>query len=250
MRITFITLFPELIKPWLGFGPIRAAAEAGSLRVSLLNPKHYARTPKDTDDYPFGGGPGMVLRPEPLIRAITDATQDEPGLVLVASARGRVLCQEWIRELSLQQHIVVVCGRYKDIDERVLRWADGEFSAGDFVVSGGEGPGIILMDAIARLLPGALGDQDSAKDDSFEEGILGHPSYTKPREYLGLSVPDVLLSGDHRAIARWRRRKALLYTLRQRPDLLVKKWPGSDELELLRESLKEEKNRGRLNKGP
>jgi len=248
MRITFITLFPELIKPWLEFGPVRAATEAGSLIVRFLNPRHYARTPKDTDDYPFGGGPGMVLRPEPLIRAITDATDDEPGLVLVASARGRVLCQEWIKELLEQPHIVIVCGRYKDIDERVLRWANGEFSAGDFVVSGGEGPGIILLDAIARLLPGALGDQGSARDDSFEKGILGYPSYTKPREYLGLSVPEVLLSGDHRAISNWRKRQALLYTLRLRPDLLAGKWLGSEEMELLRESLKEEKNRGRPDK--
>ena len=250
MRITFITLFPELMKPWLEFGPPRAASDAGSLQVRFLNPKHYARTPKDTDDYPFGGGPGMVLRPEPLIRAITDATDDEGGLVLVASARGRVLCQDWIKELASQPHLVIVCGRYKDIDERVLRWADGEFSVGNLVVSGGEGPGVILLDAIARLLPGALGDQDSARDDSFEDGLLGHPSYTKPREYLGLSVPGVLVSGDHRAIANWRRRQALLYTLRQRPDLLARKGLGSGEMKLLRESLKEEKNRGRPDKGP
>ena len=250
MRITFITLFPELVKPWLEFGPPRAASDAGSLQVRFLNPKHYARTPKDTDDYPFGGGPGMVLRPEPLIRAITDATDDEAGLVLVASARGRVLCQDWIKELASQPHLVIVCGRYKDIDERVLRWADGEFSVGNLVVSGGEGPGVILLDAIARLLPGALGDQDSARDDSFEGGLLGHPSYTKPREYLGLSVPGVLVSGDHRAIANWRRRQALLYTLRQRPDLLARKGLGSGEMKLLRESLKEEKNRGRPDKGP
>jgi len=250
MRITFITLFPELVKPWLEFGPPRAASDAGSLQVRFLNPKHYARTPKDTDDYPFGGGPGMVLRPEPLIRAITDATDDEGGLVLVASARGRVLCQDWIKELASQPHLVIVCGRYKDIDERVLRWADGEFSVGNLVVSGGEGPGVILLDAIARLLPGALGDQDSARDDSFEDGLLGHPSYTKPREYLGLSVPGVLVSGDHRAIANWRKRQALLYTLRQRPDLLARKSLGSGEMKLLRESLKEEKNRGRPDKGP
>lgn len=250
MRITFITLFPELVKPWLEFGPLRAAVEAGSLQVRFLNPKHYARTPKDTDDYPFGGGPGMVLRPEPLIRAITDATSDEGGLVLVASARGRVLFQDWIKELASQPHLVIVCGRYKDIDERVLRWADGEFSAGDLVVSGGEGPGVILLDAVARLLPGALGDQDSARNDSFEDGLLGHPSYTKPREYLGLWVPEVLLSGDHRAIANWRRRQALLYTLRQRPDLLARKGLGAGEMKLLQESLKEEKNRGRPDKSP
>ncbi|MGB9589400.1 MAG: tRNA (guanosine(37)-N1)-methyltransferase TrmD [candidate division WOR-3 bacterium] len=249
MKITFITLFPELISQWLKFGPPRAASEAGSLQVRFLNPKHYAKTPKDTDDYPFGGGPGMVLRPEPLIRAITDATSDEGGMVLVASARGRLLCQEWIKELAAQPHLVIVCGRYKDIDERVMRWADEGFSVGNLIVSGGEGPGIILLDAVARLLPGALGDQDSARDDSFEENMLGHPSYTKPREYLGLGVPAVLLSGDHARIEKWRKRQALLYTLRLRPDLLARRNTGSDDMEILRESLKEEKNCGRSDKG-
>lgn len=236
MRITFITLFPELIRPWLNFGPPKAAIESGSLEVRFLNPKHYARTPKDTDDYPFGGGPGMVLRPEPLIRAITDATADEGGLVLASSARGRVLNQSWIRKLLSQSHLVVVCGRYKDTDERVLRWVDEEFSVGDLVVSGGEGPGIILLDAIARLLPGALGNQDSASDDSFERGVLGYPSYTKPRQYLGLEVPDVLLSGNHARIERWRRRQALLYTLRLRPDLLASRLTDREDLALLEDT--------------
>ena len=239
MRITVITLFPELVRPWLEFGPPMHAARSGSLEVVFLNPVFYAETPKDTDDYPFGGGPGMVLRPEPLVRAIADATQDCPGTVMLASARGRPLTQEWVHELAGADHLVLVCGRYKDVDERVLHWVDHEFSAGDFVLSGGEGPVILLLDAVARLLSGAMGHADSAAGDSFESGLIGPPSYTRPRSFLGQEVPEVLLGGDHARIARWRRAMSVLYTLHRRPDLLARGEPEPDLFEILREITKE-----------
>ncbi len=226
MKFTAITLFPELFEPFLRFGPIRRAIERGSLSFRALNPKFYAKTPKDTDDYPYGGGPGMVMRPEPLIRAITDATLDEGGFVLLTDPRGRRLDQCLVHELAEKEHLVVVCGRYKDVDARVWRYVDLMVSLGDFVLSGGEIAAIAILDAVARLLPGALGDKDSAVDDSFEKGILGPPHYTRPRRYLGMEVPEVLLSGDHARIAEWRRREALRYTLSLRPDLLH---PKEDE---------------------
>ncbi len=226
MKFTAITLFPELFEPFLKFGPIRKAIEAGSLEFRALNLKFYAKTPKDTDDYPYGGGPGMVMRPEPLIRAITDATLDHGGFVILTDPRGKTLNQRLVHELSQKEHLVVVCGRYKDVDARVWHYVDMMLSLGDFVLSGGEIVAIALLDAVARLLPGALGDKDSAADDSFEAGLLGPPQFTRPRRYLGMEVPEILLSGDHKRIAQWRRQQALRYTLKLRPDLLR---PKEDE---------------------
>jgi len=238
LKFTLISLFPEKIQPWLEFGPISSAIQAGSLETVFLNLKHYAKTPKHVDDYPFGGGPGMVMRPEPLARAITDARQGRAdAFVMLTSARGKRLDQATVKQLARKEHLIVVCGRYKDVDNRVLDWVDMEFSLGDFVLSGGEIPALALLDAVARLLPGALGSPESGDDDSFQSDILGPPSYTRPPEYMGKRVPAVLLSGDHGKVRGWRRKQALLYTLRQRPDLLV----GADPeyFDILREITKE-----------
>ncbi len=228
-----ITLFPEFFRDTLNFGPIKRARDAGSLRVNLWNPRDFAENPKEVDDYPYGGGSGMILKYEP-IKAILDKIE-ESGLKVYLSPQGTVFNEELARSLSREHRVVLLCGRYKGVDERIVEEFDMELSIGDYVLSGGEPAALVVIDAVARHLPDALGEKDSADTDSFAQGILDSPYYTRPSEIEGRKVPEVLLSGHHKAVERWRRKEALRRTLLKRPDLLEKVSLSKDDLAIIEE---------------
>lgn len=224
MKIALVTLFPEMFGALLDYGVTGRAVRRGIIEIACFNPRDHARDRHRTvDDRPYGGGPGMVMRPEPLVAAI-DAARDwtRGARTLYLSPQGRVLDHGAVADLArVQRDLILVAGRYEGIDERVVELEiDEEWSIGDYVLSGGELPAMVLLDALIRQLPGALGDADSARQDSFVAGLLDCPHYTRPPEYRGLAVPEVLLSGDHGAIEQWRREQALERTRRRRPDLL------------------------------
>lgn len=223
MEIDVVTIFPGFFDAALGFGVLGRAIKNGLLEVRAHDLRDYAEGEyKGVDDYPFGGGVGMVMKPEPFFRCVEAIeTEHGQGHRVYLTPQGRPLTQNRVQELAGLKRLIILCGRYKGVDERVrLVLVDEEISVGDFVLSGGEVAALALIDTIARLQPGALGDEDSAATDSFTTGLLDHPYYTRPQEYLGMRVPDVLLSGDHAAIEKWRREQALERTKRLRPDLL------------------------------
>lgn len=236
MRIHVVTLFPECFAGPLACGPLYRARQQGALEIWLHQLRDYAEGKhRQVDDTPYGGGPGMVLKPEPLVTAIEQVELvDRPHRVLL-SARGARLTQTAVARLAARQSLLLVCGRYEGVDERVTDWIDEELSIGDYVLSGGELAALVLMDAIARLLPGVLGSAESAPDDSFATGLLEHPQYTRPWIFRGRSVPGVLGSGDHAAIRRWRRREALRTTLERRPELLAAAALDDEDRRLLQE---------------
>jgi tRNA (guanine37-N1)-methyltransferase len=224
MRIDVITLFPEFLRSIAGLGVIGRALADGQVELQAWNPRDYAQDRhRSVDDRPYGGGPGMVMTIEPTrsaIRAARSADQ-RPVSTSLMSPQGRVLDQAALGTLAARERLLLVCGRYEGIDERLIELeVDEELSIGDYVISGGELAAAVVIDAVTRLLPGVLGDEQSAEQDSFMNGLLDHPHYSRPEEYEGLSVPPVLLSGDHAAIARWRRRQALGRTWLRRPELL------------------------------
>lgn len=221
MHLNILTIFPELFELPLRTSILGRALAAGRFTYRTLDLRDFAEGPhRQVDDYPYGGGGGMVLKPEPIFRALD--TLPAPSHVVLLSARGVVFDHRAAVRLSLLPEITFICGHYKDVDERVREArVTEELSLGDFVVSGGEIPCLAVIDAVVRLLPGVLGDFDSAQGDSFYEGSLGAPSYTRPVEYRGLRVPEVLLSGDHAAIERWREEQARELTRRNRPELEV-----------------------------
>jgi tRNA (guanine37-N1)-methyltransferase len=223
MKIEVITLFPELVEQVARHGMPRIAAEQGQLVLTTRNPRDYSTNKwRRVDDRPYGGGPGMVMEAEPLAAAIAAArTAVGPARVLMLSPQGERFSQGWARRLSAEPGLILLCGRYEGVDERLLqREVDGELSLGDFVMSGGELAAMVVVDAVARLLPGVLGDDQSAANDSFAAGRLDHPHYTRPVEWQNEAVPEVLMSGDHARIARWRLQQALGATWLKRPDLL------------------------------
>jgi len=238
VKVHIITLFPEYFAFPLRIGPIAKAIEIGTLSVDLIDLRKHADSPKEVDDYPYGGRAGMVLKPEPIVRAIESVKMDISTVILM-SAQGKVLNHKIVRDLSKSQHLIIVCGRYKGVDERIMNWVDMEISIGDFILSGGEPAALVLLDAISRWLPGALGDRDSAETDSFETGLLDAPLYTRPRVFRGHEVPEILLSGNHQAIRRWERKEALKRTLLKRPDLLERVNLTEEDKELLEEIKKE-----------
>jgi tRNA (guanine37-N1)-methyltransferase len=224
MRIEIVTLFEESVRRLTEFGVVGRAAAAGLIEIGTVDPRAFATDAHGTvDDRPYGGGPGMVMKVAPL-RAAIGATRDRlpPGSPFVfMSPQGRLLEQALVRELAAQPGLILVAGRYEGPDERVIELeADYEVSIGDYVLSGGELPAMVLADAVARTLPGVLGDAESAAQDSFEQGLLDCPHYTRPETTDGLTVPAVLLSGDHEAVRRWRLKQALGRTWLRRPDLL------------------------------
>ncbi len=227
LRFDIITIFPEFFGAVFDYGIVRRARAAGLVEIAA----HYLRrwtTDRHhvVDDRPFGGGDGMVMKPEPIFAAVEDLAgrvQDAGGQVRVVllSPQGRVLTQGVAEDLARAAHLIIICGRYEGVDERVAQGlATDEISIGDYVLSGGEPAAVVLVDAVVRLVPGALGSETSAVHDSFSDGVLDCPHYTRPPEFRGMRVPEVLLSGNHAEIARWRRRAALQKTLRNRPDLL------------------------------
>lgn len=224
MRIQVITLFPDEFRSLVGLGVTGRAISDGRVGLELLNPRDFATDRHRTvDDRPYGGGPGMVMAVEPLRSAICKAreTAAEGAKVGLMSPQGRVVDQEAVRELSRRQELILVCGRYEGVDERLIDLEiDEEWSIGDYVLSGGELGAAVMIDAMTRLLPGVLGDEQSAEQDSFTDGLLDCPHYTRPERVEDLNVPPVLLSGDHEAIRRWRRKQSLGRTWLRRPDLL------------------------------
>lgn len=238
MRIDVVTLFPELVRALTEHGIPRRAAERGLLQLETWNPRDFTHDRHRTvDDRPYGGGPGMVMRVEPLQAAIRAARQaDVAAPVIYLSPQGRCLDQAGVRELAARPRLILVAGRYEGVDERLIEAeVDEEWSIGDYVLSGGELAAMVLADAVTRLLPGALGDADSADQDSFMEGLLDYPHYTRPEEVDGRRVPEVLLGGNHADIERWRRQQALGRTWERRPDLLERLELDEEQQALLAE---------------
>ena len=237
MRVDIVTLFPRMFTALSEYGVTGRAVGRGLVELAYWNPRDYARDRHRTvDDRPFGGGPGMLMKTAPLLDCLAAARQEGAGRVIYLSPQGRRLDHETVARLALMPKLVLLCGRYQGIDQRVIDSAvDEELSLGDFVISGGELAAMALIDAIIRLLPGALGGEDSAGSDSFADGLLLGPEYTRPREVAGLKAPEVLLSGDHEAIRRWRLRRKLGATWRRRPDLLAGRELSEEEQDLLDE---------------
>lgn len=225
MRFDIITIFPEIFREVFDFGIIRRACEARIIDICVHNLRDFTfDRHHQTDDRPFGGGAGMVMKPEPLFRAVEFITHraGERSVVALLSPQGRLFDQQMAERLSSLDRVVLICGRYEGVDERVVEHLImEEVSIGDYVLSGGEIPAMVIIDAVTRLLPGALGCEESAERESFSDGLLDHPHYTRPVEYRGMKVPDVLTSGNHARIEEWRRRKAIEKTLRCRPDLIA-----------------------------
>jgi len=256
VRIDVLTLFPEMFEGPLSESIIKQAREKGLLKIALTNIRDFAKDRHRTaDDCQYGGGSGMVMKPEPIFEALEnvlappsadtvaggptpepiEAGTTSEAVVVLLSARGRLLDHALAAELSREPRLVLVCGRYKGVDERVASLATHEVSIGDYVLTGGELAAMVLIDAVVRFVPGVLGDIESAETDSFFEGILGPPSYTRPEEYRGMSVPDVLVSGHHEMIRRWRRKEALKATRERRPELLERVRLSDEDEELLAE---------------
>ena len=248
MRITVFTIFPELIEAACRPSILGSAIEKGLLEVTTVDPREFTEDKhRKVDDVPFGGGAGMVMMAQPLTDAIDRTIEREPEgerpRIVFLSPAGRPFHQETAEELAEQESLFLVSGRYKGIDDRVIRCYDAEeISIGDYVLSGGELPALVVIDAVMRLLPGALGDFASAEEDSIQSGLLEVPQYTRPREFRGMEVPEVLLSGHHENIRRWRRRQALWRTLTRRPELLERSSLTEEDRKILRE-LREEQER-------
>ena len=242
MRISLLTIFPDFFGPALAEGMIRLAREKGRLEVAIVPLRDFTDdSHRSTDDYPFGGGAGMIMKVEPVDRALRSLAVGEPGArpagtrVVLLSPQGRPFTQALALEYAALEHLVLVSGRYKGVDERVgERLVDEELSLGDFVLSGGEPAALCVVDAVARLLPGVVGSFDSVEGDSFHSGLLDAPYYTRPAEYRGWTVPEVLLSGHHAEIGRWRREEALRRTLERRPDLLETTALSDEDVRFLR----------------
>ena len=221
MKIDVLTLFPGMFPGPLDESIIKRACESGRLQLGVHDLRDYTHDRHRTvDDRPFGGGPGMLLKAEPLFEAV-EALRGEKTRVILTSPAGRPFRQEIARELAGEKHVLLICGSYEGFDERVRQsLADDEISIGDYVLTNGALPAMVIVDAVTRLLPGVLGDDESSQDESFSGCLLEYPQYTRPAEFRGMNVPEVLLSGDHAAIEKWRREQATVQTRQRRPDLL------------------------------
>ena len=223
-RIDILTLFPDMFSSPFAESIVRRAVDRDLVSISIHNLRDWGLGKhRMVDDYPFGGGTGMVMKPEPLFEAVEaiKAAADQPVPVILLTPQGRVFNQQVAGELAQHERIILICGHYEGVDERVSEHlATDEISIGDYVLTGGELAAMVIVDSVVRQLPGVLGSDESAKDDSHANGLLEHPQYTRPQSYRGWDVPDILLSGNHAKIARWRRQQSILRTLRRRPELL------------------------------
>ena len=243
MRFDVITLFPEMIKSVTEYGVTRRAAEQGLIELNCYNPRDLTTDKHRTvDDRPYGGGPGMVMKADVVRSAISKVKKQSPASNLIyLSPQGKTVKQSMLIKASKETGLIFLCGRYEGIDERVIELdVDEEWSIGDYVLSGGELGAMVLIDAITRLLPGALGHKQSAEQDSFSEGLLDYPHYTRPETLEGKQIPSILKSGNHAEIARWRRKQALGRTYTRRPDLLEKKEISEQDKQLLEEFLRQQ----------
>lgn len=224
MRIDILTLFPEMFAP-LNESIIKRARDKGVLQINTINIRDYSRDKHlKCDDAPFGGGAGMIMTPQPVCDCIKSIDPDHEARRIYLSPRGKLLTADIAKKLAGNERLLLLCGHYEGIDQRIIDLCiDEELSIGDYVLTGGELPAMILTDVVARFVPGVLGCADSAEEESFSAGLLEYPQYTRPQVYEGLQVPEVLLSGHHENIAKWRREQSLLITAKNRPDLLEKK---------------------------
>ena len=241
MIVDVLSIFPDMFEGPMSVSIVGLARERGLLELRCHDLRDYTHDRhRSTDDAPYGGGPGMVMKPEPLNEAL-DAIQqleDDAGYVVFFTPAGAPFSQDLAMELAVKERLVLVCGRYEGFDERAVMRADLELSIGDYVLTGGELPAMVVIDAVSRQIPGVLGDEESAADESFADGLLEYPQYTRPQEYRGVAVPPVLLSGDHGKIARWRREQSLRKTARVRPDLLAHASLTPKELQVVQDELK------------
>jgi len=247
MRIDILSLFPEMFQVPFSTGIFKRAIDNKLVNINLQNIRDYTHDKHHTaDDYPYGGGPGMVLKPEPIFEAVESiksdiSSKEEAGMlpIILLTPQGRLFSQQIAQELSKYSHLILICGHYEGVDERVREHlATDELSIGDYVLTGGELPAMVVVDAVVRLLPGVLGSEASPLDESHATGLLEYPQYTRPPEYRGWSVPEVLLSGNHAQIAKWRREQIIRRTLERRPELLDKANLCSEERQLV-DSLKD-----------
>lgn len=220
MKFTTLTLFPDFIESIKGYSIIRRAIENGLISVESINIRDFAINKHgQVDDYPYGGGQGMVMMVEPVYKAI-ESVKTENSHVVFLSPQGKVLNQKIIKDLSKKEHIVLLCGHYEGIDERIIEnYIDEEISIGDYVLTGGEIPAMVLIDSVSRMIDGVLASSEAYEDESHMDGLLEYPQYTRPQEFMGLKVPDVLLSGNHQEIEKYRREMSILQTKKKRPDL-------------------------------
>ncbi|MCD4819076.1 MAG: tRNA (guanosine(37)-N1)-methyltransferase TrmD [Candidatus Cloacimonetes bacterium] len=225
MKIDVLTLFPEMFSGFLQESMIAIAQREEKLEVNLINIRDFAFDKHRTaDDYPYGGGAGMVMKPEPIHEALKSIDDYENTSLIYFTPQGKLLKQKILSDFSKKKHVILLCGHYKEIDQRIRdRFVTEEYSIGDYVLSGGEIPAMVFIDAVSRLQEGVLGDFNSAMTDSHQNGLLGCPHYTRPYEFLDMKVPDVLISGNHKKIDEWRSKKSLEITKKNRPDLLNEK---------------------------
>jgi tRNA (guanine37-N1)-methyltransferase len=243
MRFDIITIFPEMFSGTFSGGVVKRALDRGLLRIVVHDLRDFTQDKhRQVDDRPFGGLEGMVLKPEPIFRAVEAVREDGGGRVCLLTPQGRTLDARLARELAAERQVILICGRYEGVDERVAEHlADDEISIGDYVLSGGELAAAVVVDAAARFVAGVVGKEGSVRNDSFAGGLLDYPQYTRPRDFRGLKVPPVLFSGDHGKIERWRRKKALEKTARRRPDLVGDERLSPEDRRLLEENTDERK---------
>jgi tRNA (guanine37-N1)-methyltransferase len=239
MKFDIVTIFPQMIDAGVAEGVVSRGIASGLIDLQVHDLREFtADRHRSVDDMPYGGGPGMVMKPEPLVRAIATvrATRGTPDAVIVTSPQGRTFTQREAERLATLGHVALLCGRYEGLDERVLTLVGAEeLSIGDYVVSGGELAALVIVDAVSRLVPGVVGDEQSVAEDSFSRGLLDYPHYTRPAEFGGMRVPDVLLSGHHAEVRRWRKKEALARTLARRPELLEQASLDDEERAMLDE---------------
>lgn len=237
MRIDILTLFPEMFVSPLNTSIVKRAQDKEKVDIKVINIREYAGNKHgQVDDYPYGGGAGMVMKPDVVVRAIENFRNDDAWVVYM-SPRGKTLTQDKVKELANKKHLILLCGHYEGIDERALDFVDEEISIGDYILTGGELPALVVLDAVVRLIPGVLGDENSAEEESFSEGLLEYPHYTRPSVFRDKKVPEVLLSGHHENIRLWRKKQSLLVTLLNRPELLLNREYDEEEKKLLEEIL-------------